>query len=79
MLGILMTTFILLTHGGTLSVIKDLTPKECKALSCKMHQQQSCMPFLCDADGNEVWPKDGPQSCSGSAGPSTPEHFECAD
>jgi hypothetical protein len=70
-------TLLVVTEGGTVSVVRDLDARTCKIAACKMRQQATCFPVQCDEGGNLIWPTAPSSLCMSYLSPGRPKTVEC--
>ncbi len=76
MIAILLTTLLVVSDDGKVSVIKNLSERECKILYCHTRQASTCISFTCTKDGEEIYPE-GKQTCVQNGGGI--RHIECIE
>ncbi len=72
-------TLLVQTQGGKVSIIHDLSARECKIAACRLKQEMTCFPQTCDDDGNlhDLRTNPGSSTCMMNGSESRPTLVEC--
>jgi hypothetical protein len=73
------SSLLVQTENGTVSVVPNLTSRECKKLLCQFQIRMTCFPQNCDDDGNIVELPNATNTCGSFVRGSDPKLVKCLD